>query len=125
MPQGQALLRIKVENTGHFRLAARVRYDWPATADSRERQPVIAVRTDTPSASDPGWKTFSLPASAQPGQWHWIELEHAIELNEGQNEIAVAPLKRNWKIDRLVVYRPEAREKALAPNTPASMAHPW
>jgi hypothetical protein len=113
---GAATIMVSAETEGDYRIAARVRSD---RVDSKLQQ--FRFRHIDSQA----WQTSQLKTGADnAGQWQWVELG-TFSLAERGNYFQIAPSSRNVKIDRIVVFRKEAREKAMNLNAPPSEFHPW
>jgi len=86
-------------------------------------------------AGDGSWQVGRISESVAAGEWTWVQLLTSadlgaaklatFELGERTNNFSIAPRSGNLKIDRIVLYQADQRERALDTRTPVSDYHPW
>lgn len=113
--QGASQVLLSVENSGMFHAAIRLRSD-----STSEANPTVRFR----HIDSPSWVTIQCKAGTEVGTWQWCDVGQ-FQLNERSNYFEIAPGSRNVKVDRIVFYREQAKEKALDLNTPCSEYHAW
>ena len=72
-----------------------------------------------------------IPQTEPTGKWTWVRTFNAPEqqlgafrLQKREYHLWISPRSANIKIDRIVLYQPRKRGKALDLATPASEFHP-
>lgn len=86
-------------------------------------------------AGDGPWMIAHVKQGSQAGSWSWIDRvvppnastsEPArFKFRERGNKLWIAPCSQNLKIDRIVCYQDDRRQRALNLDTPSSEFHPW
>lgn len=123
---GATRLATIVDAAGTWNMAIRCRTDH--VSDS-ENQVWVRLEDEGP------WMIGETPAGSAPGKWQWIEQLRPAEksdyaparfqLAERGNILWIAPRSQNIKIDRIVLYQEDQKEKAMDLKTPISDYHPW
>ncbi|MFN3188980.1 MAG: sulfatase-like hydrolase/transferase [Aureliella sp.] len=145
---GEVPIYLSIDVAGRWECAVRCRSDHPDQGRARRlwirQEPWSGKTAETAETVIEGsealavkWQSVEIPPEVASGQWHWVTervimksqvpaLEPlSFDLKERGNRIWLLPGSQNLKIDRIVFYQPDQKERAFDLRTPRAEYHPW
>ena len=108
--------------------------DWVINVRHRHDHPDTKIQNGFWMKIDDGeWKAYRSAKNSKAAGWEWnikedikgAETPVTVDLDYRMRKIHIAPMYDNFKIARVVAYRPFREKCALNKNSPEVRFHPW